>query len=158
MNIKKILCSTDFSDPAYEALLVAADLAGDYSAELLVAHVVECLPPLLAGGNDPVAQFEARCRQMEGDARERLEQLVKKGMPAKIKVRTLVKTGQAAVQLLEWAEQYQADLVVIATHGLTGWRQALLGSVTERIIRLTTRPVWIISPKHPARSSAGRPS
>jgi nucleotide-binding universal stress UspA family protein len=156
LNIKKILCPTDFSDQAYEALLAAADLAGDYSAELLVAHVVESLPPLLGGGNDPVAQFQERCRQKEKEGKERLEQLVNEGKPAEIKVSTLIKIGHPAIQVLDWAEEYEADLIVIATHGQTGWRRALLGSVTERIIKLTRRPVWIIQPKPPDRSSAER--
>ena len=156
MNIKKILCPTDFSDQAHEALLAAADLARDYSAELLVAHVVESLPPLLGGGNDPVAQFQERCRQKEKEGKERLEQLVNEGKPAEIKVSTLIKIGHPAIQILDWAEEYEADLIVIATHGQTGWRRALLGSVTERIIKLTTRPVWIIQPKPPDRSSAER--
>jgi nucleotide-binding universal stress UspA family protein len=156
LNIKKILCPTDFSDQAYEALLAAADLARDYSAELLVAHVVESLPPLLGGGNDPVAQFQERCRQKEKEGKERLEQLINKGKPADIQVSTLIKIGHPAIQVLDWAEEYGVDLIVIATHGQTGWRRALLGSVTERIIKLTTRPVWIIQPKPPARSSAER--
>ncbi len=158
MNIKKILCPTDFSDQAYEALLAAADLAGDYSAELLVAHAVEWLPPLLGGGTDPVSQFQERCRQKEKEAIERLEQLVSREIPAKIKARTLIKIGPPAVQILEWAEEYGADLIVIASHGQTGWRQALLGSVTAQIIKQATRPVWIIRPKPPARSAAGRHS
>jgi universal stress protein A len=158
LNIKKILCPTDFSDQAYEALLAAADLAGDYAAELLVAHVVEWLPPLLGGGTDPVAQFQERCRQKEEEAIERLEKLVTKEIPAKVKARTLIKIGPPAVQILEWAEEYEADLIVIASHGQTGWRQAILGSVTAQIIKQATRPVWVIQPKPPAHSSAGRHS
>ncbi len=156
MNIKKILCPTDFSDQAYEALLSATDLAGEYSAELLVAHVVNSLPLLLGGGHDPVAQFQERCRQKEEDAKERLEQLVTKGIPVKIKARALVKIGSPAIQILEWAEEYETDLIVIAPYGQTGWRQALLGSVTAQIIKMSTRPVWVIQPKPPARSSAER--
>jgi nucleotide-binding universal stress UspA family protein len=156
LNIKKILCPTDFSDQAYEALLAAADLAGDYSAELLVVHVVESLPTLLGGGNDPVAQFQECCWQKEKEGKELLEHLVNRRRLAKIKVKTLIEIGHPAIQILDWAEEYEVDLIVIATHGQTGWRRALLGSVTERIIKLTTRPVWIIQPKPPARSLVER--
>jgi nucleotide-binding universal stress UspA family protein len=152
MKIKKILCPVDFSDQAYEALLAAADLAGDYSAKLLVAHVVESLPPLLGGGQDPVSQFQECCRLQEEDAKERLEKLVKRGLPDKIKIKTLIKNGHPAIQILEWAEEHEADLIVIATRGQSGWRPALLGSVTARIIKLTRRPVWVIQPKQSASS------
>jgi nucleotide-binding universal stress UspA family protein len=150
MNIKKILCPIDFSEQANEALLVAADLAGNYSAELLVAHVVESLPPLLGGGQDPVSQFQECCRLQEEDAKERLGKLVQKGLPEKIPIKTLIKSGHPAIQILEWAEEQETDLIVIATRGQSGWRQALLGSVTARIIKLTRCPVLVIQPKQPA--------
>ena len=68
-------------------------------------------------------------------------------------IKTEAPFGKAAETLADYATKNQVDLIVIATHGQTGWRRALLGSVTERIIKLTTRPVWIIQPKPPARSS-----
>jgi nucleotide-binding universal stress UspA family protein len=152
MNINKILCPVDFSDQAYEALLAAADLAETYSAELLLAHVVESLPPLLGGGKDPVSQFQECCRLQEEDAKERLAKLAEKLLPDKIKIKTLIKNGHPAIQILEWAEEHEADLIVIATRGQSGWRQALLGSVTARIVKLTRRPVWVIHPKRSASS------
>jgi nucleotide-binding universal stress UspA family protein len=158
LKIEKILCPTDFSDPAYQALSVALDLAGDYSAELLLSHVVEYLPPLLSGGKDPVSQFQKCCQQMESDAGERLQQMVKQLMVGQTKVKTLIKIGHPAFQISEWAENYGVDLIVIASHGLTGWRQAFLGSVTARILVLTKRPVWVIHPQSSTRSSAGRHS
>jgi nucleotide-binding universal stress UspA family protein len=158
VNIKKILCPTDFSGPGEEALRVALDLAGDYAAELLVVHVVEYLPPLLGGGKDPVAQFQACCRQLEGEACARLDQLIAQAAQAQIKVTTLIKIGHPAAQICEWAEKYEADLIVIASHGLTGWRKALLGSVTARLLLLTTRPIWIIHATPPKDAAAGRRS
>ena len=156
MNIKKILCPTDFSGPAEEALLVAIDLARDYGAELLVAHAVEYLPPLLSGGKDPVSEFQAACRQLEGEACVRLERHIDQAKQAHIPVTTLIKVGHPAAQISEWAEEYGVDLIVIASHGLTGWRQALLGSVTARLLLLTTRPIWIIQATPPKPGAAGR--
>lgn len=147
MNLKKILCPLDFSEPASEIMMIAGGLAENYSAELLVAHVVELCPPLLGGGQDPVFQFQESCRYQEVSARKRLEQMIEEGLPAKIKTRVLVKNGSPALQIIEWAEEYGVDLIVISTFGQSGWRQAFLGSVTTRIIKLTRCPVWLIQPK-----------
>lgn len=154
MEWKRILCPTDFSDPAYEALKAAAGLAMDYAAELLVMHVVESLPavPLSLEDPQPAYYIQEYEKEMEAAARKRLEGLVKRVIFAKIRVRPLVRTGQPAVQIVELAEKNRTDLIVIATHGLTGWRQFFFGSVTERVIKLATKPVLIIQTKPPART------
>jgi nucleotide-binding universal stress UspA family protein len=132
-KLKTILCPTDFSESADEALKAAASLAGDYSAELLVAHVVE-KPPAVPGS----------VPTMEVAAVKNLEAAIERMISAKVRVRHLVQYGQPAFQIVDLAKKNDADLIVIATHGQTGWRRALLGSVTERVIKQTTKPMLVI--------------
>jgi nucleotide-binding universal stress UspA family protein len=149
MKFKKILCPTDFSDPAVKALETAAGLAMDYSAELLVVNVVEPIPTVSASDTFPLTYLQQYLREAESAAQKRLKELVTKVVPAKIKVHPLILTGQAALQIVDLADKKKVDLLVIATHGQTGLKRWVFGSVTEKIIKLTSRPVLIIqaSPK-----------
>jgi nucleotide-binding universal stress UspA family protein len=122
----------------------------------VLVHVVEYLPPLLSGGKDPVSEFQAACRRLEGEACDRLDRHIDQAKQAQIPVTTLIKVGHPAALISEWAEEYGVDLIVIASHGLTGWRQALLGSVTARLLLLTPRPIWIIQATPPKHGAAGR--
>jgi universal stress protein A len=144
MKLKKILCPTDFSESADEAIKAAASLAGDYAAELLVVHVVESQSSGQGSASD-----------MESAALKNLEALIERVIPPKVPVRLVVKRGQPVVQIVDLAEKNDADLIVIASHGLTGWRRALLGSVTDRVIKQTTKPMLVIQTKPPAQSPKG---
>jgi universal stress protein A len=149
MKFKKILCPTDFSDPAEKALKVAADLALDYSSELLVVNVVEPIPTISAANTSPLTYLRQYLSEAENASKKRLKELVTKVVPAKIKIRPLVLTGQAAIQIVDLADKKEVDLIVIATQGQTGLKRLVFGSVAEKVIKLTSRPVLIIqtSPK-----------
>jgi nucleotide-binding universal stress UspA family protein len=144
MKFKKILCPTDFSDPAAKALKVAAGLAVDYSSELLVVNVVEPIPTVSEAGTFPLSTLQQYLHEAESAARKRLKELVTKVVPAGIKVRPLTLTGQAALQIVDLADKRKVDLIVLATHGQTGLKRWVFGSVAERVLKLTSRPVLII--------------
>ena len=144
MKFKKILCPTDFSDPAAKALKVAAGMALDYSSELLVVNVVEPIPTVSAADTFPLNYLQQYLSEAESAAKKRLKELVTKVVPAEIKVRPLILTGQAAHQIVDLADKKKVDLFVIATHGQTGLKRLVFGSVTEKILKLTSRPVLII--------------
>jgi len=156
MKLKKILCPTDFSQPAEEALRAAASLAADYTAELLVVHVVESLPFVPGSVSKPISLIKEYGEEMEAAAAERLRALIAKVIPAGIPVRPLIACGQPAVQIVALAEEIAADLIVMATHGLTGWRKAFLGSVTERVLKLTPKQMLIVQTKPPIPSPKGK--
>jgi nucleotide-binding universal stress UspA family protein len=61
-----------------------------------------------------------------------------------VKVSTMVKLGSAADQIVSTAATEKFDLIVIATHGLTGWRRFVFGSVAEKVVRLAECPVLTI--------------
>ena len=140
--VKTVLCPTDFSEPSREALKVARELASQVGAELLLVHVVPVLPAL---ANDPnyvfkVPEYE---RLLHQDADDKLAQLVKeetKGATA----RTMVGHGDVADEIVRIGEIEKADLIVIATHGTTGWRRFMFGSVAEKVVRLAKCPVLTI--------------
>jgi len=135
---KKIVCPTDFSEGSFRALAEASELALHFGAEIYLVHVIELLPPMTEPGL-PLLQED-----LHGEAEERLrkvaEPLTAKGMPTQ----TAIGDGDAAIEIVRMAQELGADLIVIATHGNTGWRHLAFGSVTEKVVRLATCPVLTI--------------
>ena len=140
---KLIFSPVDFSDPSHEALDTAANLASSVGAELLLAHVVAVIPRLPSPAtifNE--AEFE---QELYKDAEGRLNELAAKLRARGLKVRTeLGLANDAGMEIIRMAEQDKADLIVIATHGMTGWHRLAFGSVTEKVVRLSTLPVLVL--------------
>ncbi|HUU39430.1 MAG TPA: universal stress protein [Desulfatiglandales bacterium] len=149
LPIKKILFPTDFSEPSYEALKAADELASHFSAELVLIHVVSPVPmyptPMTPSDFTSSIGFVTSYQQeMEVYAKESLDQVVQERVSKGIKSRTRVCLGDAADEIVGTATDENADLIVIATHGLTGWRRFMFGSVAEKVVRLAQCPVLTI--------------
>ncbi len=143
LHIKTILCPTDFSNPAREALNVARDLAQQFGAELRLLHVVPVLPPLPPDPNFvfEIPEYE---RFLRTDAEKKLQTLKAELSAQSIRVTTSVLHGDAAEQVIREAETQKSDMIVIATHGATGWQHLIFGSVAEKVVRLASCPVLTI--------------
>ena len=121
MPIRHVMLATDFSPAADAAAEVARGLAAEVKARLHIVHVV---PPL----TEP--SYEA----------ERLEREVARlGVPAE----AVLRRGRAATELLAYASEHGIDLIVVGSHGRTGFSHALLGSVAEQVVRLA--PCLVLS-------------
>ncbi len=144
--IRKVLFPTDFSEFANDTFAKAAALADDYGAELHVLHVVQT-PEMLT-------QFEAVLpvadasfvAEMEKNAREQLEKVVSDEVRRRLEVKTALRSGVAFLEIVRYAKDEGIDLIVIPTHGHTGLRHALFGSVAEKVIRKAPCAVLSIRP------------
>ena len=144
LPFKRILCPTDFSEPAFTALKRAEELARHFAAELIVAHVIPSLTGPHTYADPPLAtSFDVSLFQQELaiKAEQMLKDLVSHH---KVGTRNVVATGEAAPEILRIAHQEHVDLIVIASHGLTGWRRLVFGSVAEKVVRQATCPVLTI--------------
>jgi nucleotide-binding universal stress UspA family protein len=144
LPIKKIISPTDFSDLSDMGLKAAIELAEHFSAELLVVHVVA---PLSAAATSaaPAAHYlpevmESIRHNAESSLRDKMEKMV----PATLRSKSILLEGSPADEIGEYAKEVGADLIVIATHGQSGWRRFMFGSVTEKVMRLSKSPVLII--------------
>ena len=151
---KKILCPTDFSEPSYKALKAADELAKEFKSELIIVHVltpVQLYPtapgyapgqPLAAGFVPPQVTAE-----VEGHARESLEMTLKKRVSEGVNAKTELLQGNPAEEITRYAQESNVSAIIMGTHGFTGWKHLLLGSVTEKTVRLSSCPVITI-PAH----------
>lgn len=139
----RIVCATDFSEPAEAAWRAAQDLARTHDADLVLVHAFVDLPtyPEVAIGQVHVVWEEQR-RWVQQQLDERVAAARSRG----IRARASVVTGSAAEAVVDAAARERADLVVVGTHGRTGIERLMLGSVAERIVRTAACPVLVIRP------------
>jgi nucleotide-binding universal stress UspA family protein len=139
----RIVVPTDFSDCAEEAWGLAQRMAGAFDAELLLTHVL-VETPLYSEGPFTMEKtrqvFEAARRW----ATETLEVWAAKARGAGLHVRVVLRTGVPHEEIVALATDEKADLIVIGTHGRGGINRALLGSVTDRVVRLAPCPVLTV--------------
>jgi universal stress protein A len=155
LPFQKILCPTDFSEPALHALKHAEELARHFGAAIIVAHVI---PPVPGPHSfpDPQANFNFDLplyqQELAVHAEKILKEMVSHQISPEVRTRDLVTTGEAAPEILRVARQEHADLIVIASHGLTGWRRLVFGSVAEKVVRQAPCPVLtIVAPAEAAK-------
>ena len=142
LSIRSILVPIDFSSPSRKTLDHALALAAKFGAKLTLMHVVEPVATADFAGAFPLA-VENDVR-MAASKRE-LAGLVKTaGIPRGRLGGIVVRCGRSFYEIVDVARLRKMDLIVIATHGYTGWKHALLGSTTERVVRHASCPVLVV--------------
>ncbi len=144
LPFKKILCPTDFSEPACKAINSASELAQTFAAELILLHVVAAIPAVDSPAG--VTGFDVAAYQDElmNGAKRALEGRLAHRVPDAVHARTMVTMGDAAHEIARVADEEDVDLIVLASHGATGWRHRVFGSVAERVVRFADRPVLTV--------------
>jgi len=137
MKYKKILFATDFSPASDNALQYATALARDSGAELCIAHVEE-MPMPYAGGE----MYFAAPEYPNPEVRRMLEAVIPPDPTVKFRHR--LEMGTAADDIVRVAEEENADLIIIGTHGRTGLMRVLMGSVAESVMRYAKCPVLTV--------------
>ena len=141
-RIKSILVPLDFSPPSKRTLAYAVAVAKQFQAKLTLLHVVE---PVATPDFTPSFPLAMEDDRLVAVAREELERTVKMArIPRGVVEKVLVRCGRSYHEITDAARTRKVDLIIIATHGYTGLKHALLGSTTERVVRLATCPVLVV--------------
>ena len=140
-RLKRILVPIDFSDCAKKALRYAIPLAKEHEAAITLLYVV---PPSYQVGE--YGGFDYACLQAaaQADSERELAALTVDEVRGQVPVETLVRAGSPAFEIIETAKSLPADVIVISTHGRTGLKHVLLGSVTENVVRHAPCPVLVV--------------
>lgn len=146
ISLKTVLVATDFSEPSEVAVRYGRALADAFHASLHVLHVVpDSMALPWATMADGLAMADVQ-RQWEREAAERLERMV----PAderRGRVDLVTRAGDPVRQIIGYAAEQNADLIVLGTHGRGPVAHMLMGSVAERVVRSAPCPVLTV--RHP---------
>jgi nucleotide-binding universal stress UspA family protein len=152
VNIARILCPVDFSDASRHALEQATVIAGWFEASLTVLHVHSevflPVPGLAMPGYSAELPLEAEQRKRAVDE---ANEFVAPARAAGVKVDLAFETGLPTPHILAAAAR-QIDLIVMGTHGTSGFEHFMLGSVTEKVLRKAPCPVLTVPPRARATS------
>lgn len=159
----RILTATDFSNNSQDALEYAVTLAKTFGSDLYLLHVFQ-EPITLPSAEDPsvrkrMAIVENRAKgkaapelgewllDIQNEARAHLGSLVEEIRAQTPRVQSVFKTGTPYIEIVRAAEEVQADLIVLGTHGRTGIAHVMIGSVAERVVRNSSCPVLTVKPR-----------
>lgn len=145
-EIASIVLPTDFSEAAGDAAPLAFELARDFRARLLLFHCVEqdVPPPYYAAGITSIFELNDEILTV---VRRHLAELIPDSLAEELNHDFVIREGRSAGELVRFADESAADLIVMATHGYSGLEQVLLGSTTDRVVRNSPCPVLVVRSK-----------
>lgn len=140
--MKKILIAIDDSPIAEKLVSTTIELYEQLHAEIALVSVVDTQFLTTDGGITPGEMVNV----MKNDFKKRHELLISEILKGK-KIWTFVEQGKPYEEILKVADEWEADLIVLGTHGRTGLSHLLMGSVAEKVIRHSTKPLFVIPNK-----------
>lgn len=148
INIKKILVPTDFSETSKYAIQYAIEFAKSFGAEIEIVHVIFDESQIVAFYL-PQVTFQNLDKELEESAEKQMKDFIE-SFPELSSVTYSIKMlkGTAFVEIINEAKEYNADLIIIGTHGRTGLEHVLFGSTAEKVVRKAPCPVFTVKPKN----------
>jgi nucleotide-binding universal stress UspA family protein len=152
-----ILVPIDFSPSSQTALDTASDLAEHFHASLVLVNVVPCFSTFALTYAMP---DDALRRKMGADAERHLAKCQSALTARSVTSRFSVEYGNdVAGAIIDVAEREHVDMVVISTHGISGWHPLLFGSIAEKVVKLVQCPLLLLHSANPethAKSPSNR--
>jgi len=142
MQIRKILVGTDLTDGATMAIEAAIDLARHVGAEVVLVHATT-VPDYETPFREPPSELTRALESIVDERRERLQEVRERYDGGGVTLSQVVVDAVPARGITQVAEELDADLVVVGTHGRKGLRRLLLGSVANRVVRHCKRSVAV---------------
>ena len=145
LHFKKILAPVDFSAASKNGFKCALRFAEEFGAELTVLYVLEPAPPANFMATPGAIPF---CETDFSWAEKNLRSLVTSAKNGRAELPAWkVRVGIPSHEIVEAAKEADIDLIVIATHGYTGWKHFCIGSTAERVVRAAPCPVLVVREK-----------
>ncbi|HEY7251539.1 MAG TPA: universal stress protein [Methylomirabilota bacterium] len=144
MKMRRILHATDFSAASSRAFKRAVDIAKASGAELLLVHVLPSVFPVVADGYVSPKVYEDLEAATRADGQKRLDRLARRARASGARVKSLLLEGVPHERIARAARARKADMVVIGTHGRTGFAKLVLGSVASRVLAISPCPVLTV--------------
>jgi nucleotide-binding universal stress UspA family protein len=142
--LNRILCATDFSDFSNHAIPYGIALAREFKAKLYVSHVIDLSSAAIYG--EAVFALEEQQSRMTSYAQKEMTRLM--GQET-LDWEPLITVGNPANEIARLAADKQVDIAIAASHGRSGLKRLILGSVTERLMRTLPCPLWVVRSPEP---------
>ncbi|WP_282044108.1 universal stress protein [Winogradskyella flava] len=139
--MKKIIVPVDFSEHSEYALEAAANISKKYDSELIVLHMLELSNAIITADNESLNEEAVFYLKL---AEQKFEKFLEKPFLEGIKITPIVKHFKVWSEVNDIANQHHANLIVMGSHGVSGVKEVLVGSNTEKVVRHADIPVLVI--------------
>ena len=159
IGYKRILCPVDFSECSRRAFYNAVGYARHFSAELVILHVSE--RNMAVAGFESVEDQHDTMDRLEAGLRRRLDELQSDGQVSdedRERISLEIAGGKPWVEIIRYANTHEVDLIVMGTHGNDGFKQLVIGSQAERVVRRAGCAVLCVKPEGYVSSIAAAPA
>lgn len=146
-DIKKLLVPVDFSGNSAYALEMAITIAEKFSAEIVIYHAVD-IPHIILGDEEnpcPIKDYEKYAREQ---SRKQMDIFLMPYKEHKFIVHDEIEIGKPFEKIIRAARRFDADIIIMGTHGQSALKHILIGSVAEKVVRKAPCPVLTV--KNPA--------
>lgn len=147
IKLQRILCPTDFSEFSHKSIQYGCEMARAFHSQLYLLHVLQDYNAVAPATGESFAVFTDWLPQMTKQAEERMAQLPGPEWELRVHVVRDTKVGGTVDEIVKYAREHEIDLIVQSTHGRTGLKHFLMGSVAESIVRYAPCPVLTV--RHP---------
>ncbi len=141
-KLKKLLVPIDFSECSKKALQYAVPLAEQFGASITLVHIVRV--NYVGGPEFAALDYPGIEGELLKSAEKHLAELAATEVESKTDARAVVRIGQEVTEIIAAAKELESDLIIISTHGRTGLKHVLMGSVAENVVRLAPCPVLVV--------------
>lgn len=143
MKLEKILLTTDLSEASLRACKPLAEVAKTRDAKVTLLHVVQDFPVIPHGAPLAPRQSAPGVDAETAEAKEWVARFLDPLTPGMINETVVIRSASVAEAIVDFAEEGDFDLIAMSSHGRTGIRNLVLGSVADAVIRRSTRPVLV---------------
>lgn len=144
---QKILCPTDFSEASLCGLKMASEMAEKFGSEVIILYVnkpIQTLPSPQIEAREVIFDTAAFEEQVSQEASRHLGAVSADLFPEGVEPRLEVRLGQPSEEIVKVADDEEADAIFMATHGRTGLKHIVFGSVAERVVSRANCPVLTV--------------
>jgi nucleotide-binding universal stress UspA family protein len=156
-RFKSIVVATDLSPESLGVVSYAAHLAQAQEARLTIVHAAAAVSLANYTHFVPKTDLDAVDQRVAAHAREALEKWVKRHVHKPADAEIVVAAGITDEVICEAAQDADADLLVVSSHGRDGLSRLVMGSVAERVIREAPCPVLVVKPPRPVIDVSSEP-
>ena len=143
MEIKRILCPTDFMEGSKEAVRYAVDIAEKYNAKLYLIHVIHDMEKV-TGWYVPHITTDELYKDMEQGAKKELDKIFAEELRGFDNVEQTIVKGIPYAEIIRFSEANDIDIVVLGTHGRRGLDRIIFGSTAEQVVKNSRCPVLTV--------------
>ena len=155
-RIKTILVPVDFSNCAREGLRYAIAFANEFGAKIILLHATY-LGYVYSSEGTAIYDIPGLQKAARRTAERKMRELVRTMKFGRVKFETAFTDGSPVLDICAFAKEHNVDLIITSTHGLTGLKHVLIGSVAEQVVRRANCPVLVV-PSHPQGRMAHLPN